>query len=122
VPATGWSKLDLYLMGMAAPSEVPDFFILRNLVQAGTDRNGHPIFRADRTKVTIEDVIAVAGARVPDVEHSQKQFNTGMVLMVEQGKKPSKEMVERATGIGEKWMEYWSITTGRRATMTANVN
>ncbi|HEY2162756.1 MAG TPA: hypothetical protein VGH04_02140, partial [Gemmatimonadaceae bacterium] len=32
VPATGWSYLDLYLMGLIAPSEVPDFFILRNLV------------------------------------------------------------------------------------------
>ncbi len=38
VPATGWSYLDLYLMGLIAPSEVPDFFILRNLVPAGTRR------------------------------------------------------------------------------------
>jgi hypothetical protein len=121
VPATGWSPLDLYLMGLAAPSDVPDFFILRNLVQSGTDRNGHPIFKADRTKVTIEDVIAVEGPRLPDAEHSQRQFNTGMVLMVEHGKKPSKELVERSTGIREKWMEYWSITTGRRSSMTANV-
>jgi len=44
VPATGWSYLDLYLMGLAAPAEVPDFFILRNLVPAGRDANGHPIF------------------------------------------------------------------------------
>ena len=54
VPATGWSYLDLYLMGMIGPSEVPDFFILRNLVAAGRDANGHPIFKADRTKVTIQ--------------------------------------------------------------------
>ena len=26
VPATGYSSLDLYLMGLMAPSEVPDFF------------------------------------------------------------------------------------------------
>ncbi len=31
VPATGWSYLDLYLMGLIAPAEVPDFFLLRNL-------------------------------------------------------------------------------------------
>ena len=37
VPATGWSYLDLYLMGLISPSEVPDFFILRNLVAAGRD-------------------------------------------------------------------------------------
>src|SRR5882724_8405936 len=58
VPATGYSYLDLYLMGLISPAEVPDFFILRNLTPAGKDGNGHPIFRADRTKVTIQDVIA----------------------------------------------------------------
>src|SRR4029077_7147215 len=35
VPATGYSYLDLYLMGLISPSEVPDFFILRRLTPAG---------------------------------------------------------------------------------------
>lgn len=61
VPATGYSYLDLYLMGLISPAEVPDFFILRNLVPAGKDANGHPVFKADRTKVTIQDVIAAEG-------------------------------------------------------------
>jgi hypothetical protein len=69
VPATGWSHLDLYLMGLLAPSEVPDFFILRNLVAAGRDATGHPIFKADRLKVRIEDVIASTGTRLPDIDH-----------------------------------------------------
>ena len=119
VPATGWSYLDLYLMGLISPAEVPDFFILRNLAPAGRDPNGHPIFKADRTKITIQDVIATEGPRTPDVEHSQRKFNTGIVMVVEHGRAPGKEMVERANGIREKWMEYWSVTTGRRASMTA---
>jgi hypothetical protein len=41
--------------------------------------------------------------------------------MVEHGKKPSRELSQRASAIREKWMEYWSITTGRRSTMTADV-
>lgn len=64
------SYLDLYLMGLISASEVPDFFILRNLVPAGRDASGHAMFRADRTKVTIQDVIAVEGLRLPDVYHS----------------------------------------------------
>src|SRR5207253_1625060 len=55
VPATGWSYLDLYLMGLISPAEVPDFFILRNLLPAGKDANEHSIFKADRTKVTEHD-------------------------------------------------------------------
>jgi hypothetical protein len=121
VPATGWSYLDLYLMGLIAPSEVPDFFILRNLTAAGRDANGHPIFKADRTKVTIQDVIAVEGPRQPDVDHSQKKFNTGMVIMVEHGKTPSRDLIDRANGIAARWIDYWATTTGHRASMTVSV-
>jgi len=121
VPATGWSYLDLYLMGLAAPDEVPDFFILRNLVPAGKDANGRSIFKADRTKVTIQEVIAAEGPRLPDVDHSQKQFNTGIVVIVEHGAKPSRELIERANGIRERWIDYWATTTGHRSSMTAEV-
>ena len=120
VPATGWSYLDLYLMGLLAPSEVPDFFILRNLVATGKDSNGQSIFKADRTKVTIQDVIAVEGPRLPEVDRAQKKFNTGMVVIVERGATPSKELIERTNGIREQWIDYWATTTGHRSSMTAN--
>jgi hypothetical protein len=120
VPATGYSYLDLYLMGLISPAEVPDFFILRHLEPAGKDANGHRIFKAERTKVTIQDVIAAEGPRLPDVDHSQRHFNTGMVMIVQHGMKPSSELIERTEGIREQWMKYFSIATGRRASMTAN--
>ena len=122
VPATGWSYLELYLMGLITASEVPDFFILRNLAQSGRDANGRPIFKADRTKVTVQDVIAVEGPRLPDVDKAQKKFNTGIVVMVEKGKTPSRELIERANGIKDAWIDYFEITTGHRASMTAVVN
>jgi hypothetical protein len=120
VPATGFSYLDLYLMGLISPAEVPDFFLLKNLVAAGKDANGHPMFKADRTKVTIQDVIAVEGPRLPDVDHSQRKFNTGIVVVVEHGKGPSPELIERANGIRERWMDYWETVTGHRTSMTTN--
>jgi hypothetical protein len=119
VPATGYSYLDLYLMGFISAAEVPDFFMLRNLASAGKDANGHPIFKADRTKVTIQDVIAVEGPRLPDVDHSQREFNTGIVVLVEHGQSPSPELIKRANDIREQWMDYWVTTTGHRASMTA---
>ncbi len=120
VPATGWSYLDLYLMGLITPAEVPDFFILRNLVSAGRDANGHPIFKANRTKVTIQDVISAEGPRVPGVDKSQREFNTGMVMVVQHGAKPSRELIDQVKEIRQRWIEYFSITTGRRASMTAS--
>jgi hypothetical protein len=120
VPATGYSYLDLYLMGLISAAEVPDFFILQNLMPAGKDANGHPIFKADRTKVTIQDVITAEGPRLPDVDRAQKKFNTGMVVVVEHGRTPSPELIERANGVGVRWIDYWETTTGHRASMTTN--
>jgi hypothetical protein len=120
VPATGYSYLDLYLMGLISAAEVPDFFILNNLVRVSKDTNGHPIFRAERTKVTIEDVIAAEGPRLPSVGHSQRKFNTGIVVIVEHGRRPSHQLIERANGIRQHWIEYYETTTDRRASMTSN--
>jgi hypothetical protein len=120
VPATGYSYLDLYLMGLISAAEVPDFFILRNLVRAGEDLNGHPVYRAERTKVTIQDVMAAEGRRLPDVDYSQRKFNTGIVVIFEHGQSPSHELIERANGIRQQWIEYWETTTGHRASMTAS--
>lgn len=120
VPATGWSYLDLYLMGMIAPNEMPDFFILRSLEGVGTDPNGHGIFKGDRTKVTINDVIAAEGLRTPDLDHAKKHFNTGMVLVVEHGKEPSLRLIDAVSGIAPRWVDYWDTTTGHRSTMSTN--
>jgi hypothetical protein len=120
VPATGYSFLDLYLMGLISAAEVPDFFLLTNLVSVGKDTNGQSVFRAERTKVTLQDVIAAEGPRLPDVDHSQRRFNTGIVVVVEHGEHPSRELIERANGIRQQWNEYWETTTGHRASMTVN--
>lgn len=120
VPATGWSHLELYLMGLADASEVPDFFLLRNLRPAGEDAHGRPVFRAERTKITVADVIAHEGPRRPDVEKAQRTFNTGIVVIVQHGRTPSPELIERANGIREEWMNYFAITTGGRASTTTS--
>ncbi|HET6179920.1 MAG TPA: hypothetical protein VFE61_23565 [Candidatus Sulfotelmatobacter sp.] len=86
----------------------------------GKDANGHSVFTAERTRLTIEDVIAAEGPRLPDVDHSQRKFNTGIVVVVEHGHRPSAELIERANGIRQQWVDYWERTTGHRASMTAN--
>lgn len=120
VPATGYSHLDLYLMGLMSAAEVPNFFILNNLAPSGTDAKGHPIFKADRMELTIDDVIAAEGPRLPDAQHSQRKFNTGIVAVVEHGRRPSTKLLRQTEGIRRQWIEYWGIATGHRASMTAN--
>ena len=107
-------------MGLATAAEVPDFFILRNLQAAGRDSRNRPMFRAERTKITIDDVIALEGPRMPPVEQAQKTFNTGIVVVVLNGQAPSRELIERANGIRLQWIDFWSTTTGHRSVMTAS--
>lgn len=120
VPATTYSYLDLYLMGLVSVKEVPGFFILRDLVRTGAGADGQPIFKATRVNIEIEDVITENGPRLPDVSHSQKKFNTGIVVVVEHGKRPSSQLLEQANGIRREWINYWAIATGKRSLMTVN--
>lgn len=76
--------------------------------------------KVDRTKVTIQDVIAAEGERSPGIDKSQGRFDTGMVMVVQQGAKLSSELIERTTGIHKQWIDYFSVATGRRASMTAD--
>jgi hypothetical protein len=120
-PAKGFSWLGLYLMGLAKPEEVQPFFILRNLQRTGqSDAAGHPIFRGDKTVVTIQDVIASMGPRVPDFDHAQKQFNTAIVVMTMPGQQPTKELITAANNIADHWIAYWAKVTGGRSVMTVS--
>ena len=120
-PAKGFSWLGLYLMGLARPEEVEPFFILRDLERTGEqDADGHPIYTGEKTVVTIEDVIAALGPREPDFEHSQREFNTAIVIMTVPGQQPTRELIEGANHIAEHWVVYWSKVTGGRSVMTTN--
>ena len=92
-------------MGLATPAEVPAFFFLKNFVRAGADERGHPLYKGDRAKVTVEDVIASLGPRQPDFEPSQEEFNTGVVAVVLNGASPSRELIEQANAIGKGWID-----------------
>lgn len=120
VPAAGYSYLDLYLMGLMPAEEVPDFFLLQNLEHIKDNAKGRPVFKADREKVSVEDVIAAEGPRSPDFDHSQRRFNAGIVVMVEPGRRPSAKLLREAAGIRRQWIRYWETVTGGRSSMTAD--
>lgn len=122
VPASGYSHLDLYFMGLLPAADVPDTFFLRNLAPVGTDERGNPVFMGDPVTVSVEDVIARNGPRRPSFQESQKQFNTGMVGIVLNGAEPSPELIQRLNGIRETWIDYWATVTGGVASMTVSVD
>ena len=53
-PASGFSYLELYLMGFLPASKVPDFFILRNQQNVGRTPEGQNIVKAEKVTITIQ--------------------------------------------------------------------
>ncbi len=120
-PAQGFSHLDLYFLGFLPPSEVPDMMFLENLERLDDDADGNRVYRGEPLTVTIEDVIAANGPRLPAFEDSQKEFKTGMVAIVLNGAEPSSMLLENLTGIRDEWVHYWSKTTGGVASMQTDI-
>ena len=45
-------------------------------------------------------------------------INTGMVVVVEHGNRPSRELIDRTSAVAARWVDYWATTTGHRSSMT----
>ena len=86
-----YSPIELYLAGLIAPEHVPDLWFAEDgawLYEGGglrQDELGNPVFTASQTATwSIEEIVQRIGARVPDVENSQKDFRAALVLLVDE--------------------------------------
>lgn len=77
-----YAPLELYLMGLAGPEEVPPIQVAVGAEYMGETEEGLRRFHADRlVTVTIEDIIAAHGPRVPSFEDSPKEFPVALVVL-----------------------------------------
>ncbi len=90
-----YSPLDLYLMGMMDKSQVPPMLLIENpaidrgrLPEVGVTISGTP------RHVTIDDIIAAEGERVPGAEISQKKFKSAFIFVTAPGTFTGKEIQE----------------------------
>lgn len=118
VPASGFSDLDLYLMGLLPAADVPDFFLVQNRQFIGTDASGAARFSGTRIDVTVDDVINQHGQRVPDVSDSQKTFNMGLVYLVAPGETPRADAIVRLNKLAGQFERYWHHVTGQTSVLT----
>ncbi len=78
------SPLDLYLMGFLAPAAVPDFFLVENGLPGDREDIPPPVgtqVSGNRLDISIDDIVAVEGPRIPDHINSQHEFNVKFVLL-----------------------------------------
>jgi hypothetical protein len=119
VPASGFSYLDLYLMGLIGPESVPDFFIVQDLLEIRTNEDGNKVFSGERVDLTIDNIIASEGPRVPDWNASQKAFETAFVYVLAPGEEADPEKLGRLGEIRDEFSAYWNSITGRAASMNS---
>ena len=117
----GHSWLDLYAMGLAEASEVPDMFIVRNAepVTAGDWWGPHS---GAKEVVTIDQIIAAEGPRVPSAAQSQKNFNAGFVYLLEPGQSATSSLLELHKAYRDKVIEHWAHVTGERSRVTSTTS
>ncbi|HUR80218.1 MAG TPA: hypothetical protein VM733_05605 [Thermoanaerobaculia bacterium] len=110
----GYSWTDLYLMGLAAPEEVPPWFYIANtdLPKAYWPAQGQ-IADGDRRNVELSQVTAVHGARTPSVALAQKRFRVLFVLVTEDAE-PTEAEVAKLNQWREVMSRNFDIATGGR--------
>ena len=97
-----YSSIELYFAGLLAPEDVPDLWVAEDgrwlLEEGGFTRattNGQPIFTASNVQtLTIEDIIATHGARVPNSEDAQRHFRIAVILLTDENHPATSEQLD----------------------------
>lgn len=111
----GYSWTDLYLMGLAAPEEVPPWFYF-----AGTTlpREYWPeegaIVTGEKRDVEVGQIIAANGPRKPSAAISQRQFRVLFVLVTENGTEATDAEVAKLNHWRELMEHNFATATGGR--------
>ena len=117
--AGGFSWLDLYLMGLATPEEVPDMFMLRDLQQLTSDPRGP--YAGNKEIITIEQIIAAIGPRNPPPETARKVFNVGFVYFLLPGETPDLALLREHANYRDRALDHWHHLTGGRGQLTTEL-
>lgn len=125
-----FSDLDLYLMGLMDPKEVAPWFVIEDphdcVDSALPDMECPPdsafSFKADsftvsgtRREVTIDDVIAAEGPRVPAYPDAPNTWNLSFLLIKRPGEVLCEEEYALIDAVVERSLEMWVGQTRGRA-------
>lgn len=79
-----YSPIELYMMGLASKSEVPDITVFSGLTVDGNDffNNGN-FFATTKKTLSLDQIITQSGIgeRIPDYQSSQKEFRAIVVVV-----------------------------------------
>jgi hypothetical protein len=110
-----YSRLDQYIMGLRDASQVGPLFYVSGI--SGTSRvaSSSPAigvtFQGAREDLSVEDIIAAEGPRIPSVVVAPKVFRQAFILLVQRGTTPSSAEVAKIDRIRQRWQEFFFQAT-----------
>jgi hypothetical protein len=105
----GYSALDLYIMGLTPPEQVPATFLLKDLKDLGNNR-----YSANKVTVRIQDIVAAMGPRLPAYGDSQKEFEMRFYLLHPPGREADAVMLARTIRLARGLKEFYEAASGGR--------
>lgn len=112
-----YSPLDLYLMGMYDKTQIKPMLLIDNpaidptrLPEIGSTINGTP------GVVTIDDIIAAEGERIPNASASQKSFKTAFIFITRPGTFTGNE-ISGIENIRNAWAGRFSVLTNGKGSI-----
>ncbi len=118
-----YSPLDRYLMGFAAPSQVPDTFVVTGA--SASLANAHPAsgvsFDGTRRNVSVDDVIQAMGRRTPDASVAQRRFRMGFILVTAAGSQPAAADLARIETYRQQFVAFFDQASGGNAAIDTSL-
>jgi len=115
-----YSLLDQYAMGLVDPSQVPPFWYVQSPGNVSPPRTAVSApevgvtFNGTRREVRIEDVIAIAGPRVPSAAESPRAYRQAFLYVTSPGRSVDIAAVEKVDRIRTAWDQFVSAATDSR--------
>ena len=138
-PKNLYSPLDLYLMGLLKPEDVPPTFLVtdphdldipppynQQIISAdqlqGVYSLGDVGFRGDKQEIRIEDIIAINGGRIPNAESSQKDFRTAFILLAQGEEGPTSDEIDQVEAVRLYWAPFFHRAANNTATIVSTLD
>ena len=121
-----YSKLDQYIMGFRDPNQVGPMFYVDNVTGTTRTASSAPAigisFSGTRQNLTVNDIIATEGPRIPTVAAAPKVFKQAFILLVQRGTSPSNAEVAKLDRFRQRWQEFFAQATEALGTADTTLN
>ncbi|MBX9600393.1 MAG: hypothetical protein K2X35_05295 [Bryobacteraceae bacterium] len=111
-----FAPLDQYLMGFRSPDDVPPTFAVLNPTIGSSSRPPQVgvNFNGQRRDVTVPEIIAAEGPRIPDFTVAQRNYRFAFILIVPEGATPRAEDLAKVDRFRSEFPAFFARTSDQR--------